>query len=93
MVRVVIFDGFSSFYNRFSGFFVHLNFTYVINVVHCGYLFGFIHVGLGARLVVLVFLLVFLCAWRFPFMSIRVFFGIVTGFWSTFVLRGGGGVV
>ena len=72
------------FITGFSGYFGHLNFTYVINVVHCGYLFGFIHVGLGARLVVLVLLSVFLCAWR----SIRVFFGIVTGFWSTFVLRG-----
>ena len=39
-----------------------------------------------------ILLSVFLCAWRFPLKSIRVFFGIVTGFLEHFCAGGGGGI-
>ena len=72
------------FITGFSGYFVHLNFTYVINVVHCDDLFGFIHVGLGARLVRSSgsFISCPLCV-EVSVKLVRVLFGIVTAFWST----------
>ena len=45
--------------------------------------------GPAPRVVVLVLVSAFLCV-EVSVKLVRVFFGIVTGFWSTFVLGGGG---
>ena len=52
LVSVVIFDGFSSFYDRFFWLFCILEFYLCNKCCHCDYLVGFIHIGLGAWFVV-----------------------------------------
>ena len=72
--------------------FCTLEFSLYNKCCSADYSFGFIHVGLGAQLVVRCSVVGFPPCVQVSVNLVRVFFGIATGFWSTFEL-GGGGVV
>ena len=76
---IVIFDSFVVLVARFfSGSFVQIAYYYVINLIGVYNTWGFISVGLGARLVVMFCRGAFCVA--VPVIVLRIFLGIVTSF-------------